>query len=447
VRLIQATVPRGATDDVKRVLERRDVDYFATHETGTDEYEEVLYLSISEEMVEGVLKNLYDTGLDSNDHAVIIDTEVDIFGRTDGKESSLDGYARIASAELEGKTEDLIPDFRTFVTMMILSTIVATTGVLLDSSAVVVGSMVLAPLFGPAVSASVGTVIDETDLFWNGVKYQVVGVAIAVVAASVSAWAMKTAYLLPSGFALSAAPQIVERLSPDLLSLVVAFVAGVAGVISIATASGRALVGVMMAAALLPPAAVVGIGVAWTSPGIAIHSGILLLVNLLAINFAGLVTLWYLGYRPQSWIKVPQTRRALLKRGGVLLVAILVTSAFLWNVTYANAQRSQLNDALEQDIRVMLDDEGYEEVALVDVRVIQDEATFTHDPDRVVVTIGRPPGETDPQLHRDIQQTVRAQVGWDIPVDIQVSLRVRSDPAADPATHELPASAGDGRSA
>jgi uncharacterized hydrophobic protein (TIGR00271 family) len=260
--------------------------------------------------------------------------------------------------------------------MMVLSTVVATTGVLLNSSAVVVGSLVLAPLFGPAVSASVGTVIDESTLFWRGVKFQVAGIALAIAGASVFAWVLKTAYLLPSGFVLTAAPQVVARLSPDLLSLVVALVAGIAGIISIATAAGRALVGVMMAAALLPPAAIIGIGIAWTQPAVAIQSGILLLVNLLAINFAGLVTLWFLGYRPQSWIEIPRTRRALLVRGGVLFVAILITAAYLWNVTYAGARRTQLENAIEGDVEQLLDKEPYANVSLIGVRVEQDERSL-----------------------------------------------------------------------
>jgi len=423
MRLIQATVPPNAFGDVKQVLEERNIDYFATEETGSEKYGHVVYISIPEGTVESVLEDLYSAGLDSEDHVVLIDTEVDIFGRADGP--SPDGYSRIASAELEGKTADLIPDLRTFITMMILSTIVATTGVLLDSPAVVVGSMVLAPLFGPAISASVGTVIDDPDLFWRGVTLQVLGIALAVGSASLFALVMKVTYLLPSGFVLTAAPQVAARLSPDLLSLVVAMVAGTAGVISIASGGGRALVGVMMAAALLPPAAIVGIGVAWGEPMVAIHSGILLAVNLLAINFAGLFTLWYLGYRPQSWIEIPQTRRAMLKRGGVMLVAILVASAFLWNVTYAGAQRSQVETAVEEDVEELLNSEEYGNVTLVDVSVQQDQTSLNPEPERISVTIARPPGEGDMALHWKIDSTVEAQVEEDVPVDIRVTLVTR----------------------
>lgn len=66
---------------------------------------------------------------------------------------------------------------------------------------------------------------------------------------------------------------------------------------------------------------------------IAVRSGILLTVNVLAINFAGLATLWSFGYGPHSWVSVLQTRRTLVKRAVVLSLAILVASAFLRNVT------------------------------------------------------------------------------------------------------------------
>jgi uncharacterized hydrophobic protein (TIGR00341 family) len=425
VRLIQATVPPGSLPDVQQTLDEKGIDYFSTPETGTEKYDDVLYISISEEEVEGVLEDLYASGLNAEDHVVIINTAVDIFGRTDGVAEDTGNYKRIAAAELEGKTDDLLPDERTFVTMMTLATIVATTGLLLDSSAVVVGSMVLAPLFGPAVSASVGTVIDEAELFRRGVRFQIVGVLVAVASGAVFAWVLKTTYLLPSGFALTAAPQIVQRLSPDLLSLVVAFVAGIAGVLSIATGSGRALVGVMMAAALLPPAATVGIGIAWLKPTVAVHSGVLLLVNVLAINFAGLLTLWYLGYRPQSWIKLPQTRRALLKRGGVLFAAIVVTSAFLWTYTYAGVQQTQTENALEGNLEELLGAPAYVNVTLVDVKVVQDRTALGPRTEKVIVTIGRPPGERHPDLHRNITASVHEQAGEDVSVHINVTLVVR----------------------
>lgn len=426
MRLIEATVPDGALQDLKEALGESGFDYFVIDET-SPKYAALLHIPVPEEEVEAVLEDLYKSGLSSDDHVVILQAEVDIFGRAEDTTASIGEYQRIAAAELEGKTEDLIPDRQTFVVMMILSTIVAATGLLLDSAAVVVGSMVIAPLFGPAISASVGTVVDKPDLFQRGVRLQVLGVVVALVSATVFAWALKTAYLVPSGFAVTDTPQIAARLSPDLLSLVVALVAGIAGVLSIATGGGMALVGVMMAAALLPPAATVGIGIAWGEPTVAIQSGILLGINVLAINFAGLVTLWYLGYRPQSWIQIPQTRRALLRRGGALFVAILVVSAFLFSVTYASVQRSQVETSIESSVSEQLSTQQYENVSLVDVKVVQDRQMLSHNTEKVLVTIARPPDELHIGLHGNITQIVEEQVGKEVPVEIRVSL-IAKDP-------------------
>ncbi len=56
----------------------------------------------------------------------------------------------------------------------------------------------------------------------------------------------------------------------------------------------------MIAAALIPPAAAAGIAIAWGQPSAAIGSTVLVLVNVLSVNLAGLLTLWYTGYRPRT---------------------------------------------------------------------------------------------------------------------------------------------------
>ncbi len=121
---------------------------------------------------------------------------------------------------------------------------------------------------------------------------------------------------------------------------------------------------------------------------------------------------------------MPQTRRAILKRGGVLLIAILVTTAFLWNVTYAGVQRSQMEDAIESDVKEILDDEQYANVTLLSVKVNQDRGGFLQPSERVIVTIGRPPNENHPGLHRNITERIHERSSEDVPVEIQVSLLI-----------------------
>jgi len=191
--------------------------------------------------------------------------------------------------------------------MTVISAVIATAGLLLNSPATVVGSMVIAPLIGPAMSAAVGTVVDDEEMFRRGVRMQVLGVAVAIAAATLFAFALRWLALVPPGLDPLDLAEVSERLAPNVLVLVVAIGAGLAGIISLMTGVSAALVGVMIAvAALIPPAAAVGIGIAFQIPRLVIGAGVIVAVNVLSINLSALVTLWYEGIARSA---VPRGRR------------------------------------------------------------------------------------------------------------------------------------------
>jgi len=133
--------------------------------------------------------------------------------------------------------------------MTVISAVIATAGLLLNSPATVVGSMVIAPLIGPAMSAAVGTVVDDEEMFRRGVRMQVLGVAVAIAAATLFAFALRWLALVPPGLDPLDLAEVSERLAPNVLVLVVAIGAGLAGIISLMTGVSAALVGVMIAVA------------------------------------------------------------------------------------------------------------------------------------------------------------------------------------------------------
>ena len=89
------TVPPGARSAVTRRLERIDVDHFATAESATEEYETIVYFSVERENPEPVVADLYEAGLDTDDHVVVL--EIDIHGKTTGERGTKDGHERIAA--------------------------------------------------------------------------------------------------------------------------------------------------------------------------------------------------------------------------------------------------------------------------------------------------------------------------------------------------------------
>jgi uncharacterized hydrophobic protein (TIGR00341 family) len=424
VRLVQVTIPAGKRQTVLQVLDEEGIDYVVTEETSGREYTAVAYFPLPTNAVEPILEELRDVGLDREAYTVVLSAETVV---SEQFEQLKENYAekeeseeRIARQELEARAEELASSLPTYVVMTVVSAIIATAGLLLDSPATVVGSMVIAPLIGPAMAAAVGSVIDDTDLFRRGATLQLLGIVLSIVAATAFAILVQTTNLVPPGLDPLALSEVEERLSPNFLSLAVAIGAGVAGAISLMTGISAALVGVMIAVALIPPAATVGIGIAYGEPSLALGSAVLVAVNVLSINLAALVVLWYSGYRPQQFFQRDQARVATLKRVVFLVGAIAVLSLFLGGVTYDSYQTA----TTEQDIRAGVDAEledpaydGYELVEL-DVETASEYVLFQR-PAEVVVTVGVPPDAPRPGLAAAIDERLAAEYGLDVGVQVR----------------------------
>ncbi len=420
MRLVELTIPKGKREVVLAALDDHNIDYVVTDETSGREFDALVSFPLPTNAVEPVLDDLRETGIDRDAFTVVLSAETVVserFEQLQEQYADEEDEGRIAREELTAKASELAPPLSSYVILTVVSAVIATAGLLLDSPAVVVGSMVIAPLVGPAMAASIGTVVDDPELFVRGVKLQALGMGLAVVSAAVFAWTVKTIYLVPPGMDITTVPEIQERLTPDFLSLVVALGAGVAGVLSLSTGVSTALVGVMIAVALMPPAATVGIGLAFGQPAVSVGAGVLALVNGLSINLAALVVLWYRGYRPENWFRLSEARSRTLKRVGALLAAIALLSAFLGGVTYSAYQ----NGTFEEDARGAVEGELAErpgaELLSFDVTYGQDVLFQT--PEEVVVHIGHEVGTDPPKIEEELASRIEAETGRSIRVDIR----------------------------
>ncbi len=162
-----------------------------------------------------------------------------------------------------------------FIMMMFLSTSLASLGLLADSTAVVIGAMLVAPLMGPLVAAGHSLVQANLSLFRKSMIVTGIGLGIGFAVSLIFG-------ALNPGFEPTL--EIEARGTPDLLDLGIALFSGMTA----AYASGRSnvmttLAGVAIAAALVPPLAVVGIALTHGSPLISGNAAILLITNLVAI--------------------------------------------------------------------------------------------------------------------------------------------------------------------
>ena len=431
MRLVQITIPSGKRETLLDALDDEEIDYVVADETSSREFAAIAYVPLPTNAVEPTLERLREAGLDDDAFTVVLDANTVIsrrFEELQDRYSEEKDEDRIARDELMAAAADLAPSTRTYVIMTIVSAVVATAGLLLDSPAVVVGSMVIAPLIGPAMAASVGTVVNDHEMFVRGVRLQVLGLALSVGAAFVFAFLVRHVHLVPPLADVTAIPEIRERVAPDFLSLIIAIGAGIAGIVSLMTGVSAAIVGVMIAVALIPPAATVGIGLAWGQPFVSVGSAVLLMVNVLSINLAALVALWYSGYRPEHWFRQSDAREATVKRVAALAVSIVILSAFLGGVTYDSYLRATTDEQIQsnaaEEIEIVADERDVEMESL-DVEVEYASVLPFQAPQRVIVTVGVPPGESVSGLAERIGERVDRATDNSVEVDVRYVNRER----------------------
>ncbi|MFC7230965.1 TIGR00341 family protein [Saliphagus sp. GCM10025308] len=352
MRLVQFPVPSGERATVISFLDDSELDYTLIEEVSNREYEAMLLVPVSTDATDQLMDGLRDIGIQERGFVAVSDLETLVSHRyetsdeTTGVAKESTDNARIAHEELLSQAEQMAESGPSYFTLIALSAVVATAGLLTDSAAVIVGSMVIAPLLGPAIGASVGRMIHEPELFREGVRAQVLGVVLAVVSALV--FSLVVRYTIGAGIEIQTHQQIAQRTNPGVLSVVIAIASGVAGALAFTTGASAVLVGVMIAAALIPPAAAVGIGVAFGDPVLAASTAILVLVNVLCINLAGMAVLWMRGYRPKRYREEKIARGQAIKQFVVLLVCVLLLSSFLVGTTLDATQDAAFENDVER---------------------------------------------------------------------------------------------------
>ena len=173
-----------------------------------------------------------------------------------------------------------------FFLMTILAVSMATLGLLLNSTAVIIGSMLIAPLLSPILSTSLGVVMADPRLIYR--SFYTIGKAIL--------WSVPTAAIISllfhsqAGLTSELNPEILARLEPSMINMMVAIVAGIAASFAmIKPQINASLPGVAISVALIPPLAVTGIGLSRFDWAIMSDSFLLFLLNAIAIVFASLV--------------------------------------------------------------------------------------------------------------------------------------------------------------
>ena len=207
-------------------------------------------------------------------------------------------------------------DLERFAVLLFLSTFIATYGVIGDSTATVIGAMIIAPLMRPIMATTAGLVMGNLKRAGFSFLIVVVGVA-GVIGLSF----LLTEITITRVISFETNSQLTSRISPRTLDLYIALAAGAAAAFALSREDvADSLPGVAMAIALVPPLCVVGIGLAQGEVNAAWGAFLLFLTNFLAILLAGGGTLVLLGLSTATLKGL--TREA--RRGAFVFIAISI---------------------------------------------------------------------------------------------------------------------------
>jgi uncharacterized hydrophobic protein (TIGR00341 family) len=252
LRLMQIVLPERARGEIDRLLEDRKV--LGSWPDGRSE-RLLVQLLVPAEECEELMDKLQERFSSTPEFQVVLSAPEAVLPRPEPEPAEPETIStspeppepklhRIGREEPYRAVTEGIGSPRLFLAMAALSSVVAAVGLLRNDLAVIIGAMVIAPLLGPNVALSLATTLGDTDLARQALRANLMGLTVAVTLSVAVGW------LLPVDPSL---PAIFHRTQVGPADIVLALAAGAAGTLALTTGFPGALIGVMVAVALLPP--------------------------------------------------------------------------------------------------------------------------------------------------------------------------------------------------
>jgi uncharacterized hydrophobic protein (TIGR00271 family) len=194
--------------------------------------------------------------------------------------------------EVEARTSENVELSASFLAFMALAMLIAMVGILTDQLILIIGAMIVGPEFGPIAGLCVAAVERRRDLLMRSLTALVVGFSLGITATFAATLLLDATGLLPTDFSQTGHPFTAFISSPDRWSFIVAYLAGIAGMLSLTSSKSGALIGVLISVTTIPAAANIGVAAALGDWDEWVGSLEQLSLNLGAILLAGVGTLF-----------------------------------------------------------------------------------------------------------------------------------------------------------
>ncbi|MFJ6838193.1 DUF389 domain-containing protein [Streptomyces sp. NPDC091209] len=305
---LRLITPADRTDDVVRLIEKTvgTTHLVVLPGAARNPAGDVVMCDVAREAGDELIGALRETGLDRTGSIAVETIELSLSKRADKAEDEAPGEG--ADAVLWEQLRDVTHEESTlnvtYLAFLTVATMLAACGVMLDNAILIVGAMAVGPEFGPLAGISTALVERAPHLVWRSLWALLAGFAAAMVMTAGFSWLMDVFGLFDKSMVEAARPNTAFIWKPDWMSFVVAFLAGIAGTLSLTSAKSGALIGVAISVTTVPAAANAAVALSYTEYSQTWGSTKQLLFNLLGIVVAGTLTLL-----AQKWFWAMQRRR------------------------------------------------------------------------------------------------------------------------------------------
>lgn len=316
MKTIEVIADKGHMDTITGMAEQYQVaDYWLGAE-GEDGRQSIRLL-VSTENIQEVLDKLQGLLSSSeNSHIIVQSTEVVLPKAAEPDKDEVAKRKKLAyREEIYNASLKETKLNSHYLTLVALSTLVAAIGLIENNVAVIIGAMVIAPLLGPNLAFGLATALADRELMARSALSILAGLSVA----------MLLSFLLGLLWPPSlSSTELVSRTSVGLDSIALALASGAAAVMSLTSGVSSVLVGVMVAVALLPPAATVGLMLASGHMDLASGAALLLAVNIVSVNLAAKLVFLLKGVRPRTWLEQKKAKQSMWLYVVIWLVTLVM---------------------------------------------------------------------------------------------------------------------------
>jgi uncharacterized hydrophobic protein (TIGR00271 family) len=254
---------------------------------------DLVLADVAREATSDVLDWLHELGVDERGSIAI--ESVDLTLSPGAKEANRRAPGKGSDAVVWESLANLVREETSltvaFLTFFAVATMLAGIAVLIDSAVLVVGAMIVGPEFGAVVGLAYGAVRRDRTAALRSALALLVGFPVGILA-TVAMTGLLTAFgLVDQSYLDRPRPQTSFIYNPDATSFVVAFLAGVAGLLALTAGKSGAVIGVLVSVTTIPAAGNAAVAAAYGEAGPAWRSFEQLLLNLAGIFVAGTLTL------------------------------------------------------------------------------------------------------------------------------------------------------------